>query len=309
MPAFTIKATIPVVNYGNISPELTIEAETFAEAQAIAMPQIEALWAQYCSPGSELKKRDTTTDLEFETIVSTMCDSKTFYFNAEQHIYKDENGNTDFLSGSKFAHKYVPPFPKEEAIIRCAQAWGSTEDEVRDMWKLKGDSSGAFGTGIHAALELYGKHKELGKVAGAKKGINAALHTQPLLTKIVSEFYKTREHETALYEAGVISKDGKRIGQLDRTLIVDPIKKICRVQDFKTNDDITTVGSPKTLLAPFTDMENTKLNSYWLQLSFYASILEEYGWTVEGLDIFHYTDKWVTYTRPRIKLEKELLGA
>ena len=53
-------------------------------------------------------------------------------------------------------------------------------------------------------------------------------------------------------------------------------KKICRVQDYKTS----AMDSDKTLV-------------YQHQLSFYAKILQEMGWTVAGLDIFDWDgDKW-----------------
>ena len=304
MQTFTIKATIPTTQYGNLQPEIPVEAETFAEAQAIAMPQIEALWAKYCSTGSELKPRETNDD--FVLLTSSMCDNQTIWFSESSHTYKDDKGRTDWMSGSKFAHKYVPSFDKANMLPVCAKAWGVTEAEVAELWSIKGESSTSFGTGIHKALEMYGKYFELGKVAGAKKGINTALHDQPTLEKIVLEFFKGREKENALYEAFMFDPKSGRLGQSDRVLIVDATKKICRIQDFKTNADVSNQGQVKTLFAPFTDMANTPLNSYWLQMSFYASIVEKYGWTVEGLDVFAYTDKWTTYSRKPLKLEEGL---
>lgn len=57
------------------------------------------------------------------------------------------------------------------------------------------------------------------------------------------------------------------------------------------------------MLAPFDNMPDTPLSGYWLQLSFYARLLKEEGWTVEGLDVIHLDGlEWVTYTREPIDL-------
>lgn len=46
--SFSIKATIPVMTFGNVQPEVVVKAKTIEEAQAYALPIIEALFQKYC---------------------------------------------------------------------------------------------------------------------------------------------------------------------------------------------------------------------------------------------------------------------
>ena len=46
--SFGIKATIPVMTFGNIQPEVVVKAKTVEEAQAYALPIIEKLFETYC---------------------------------------------------------------------------------------------------------------------------------------------------------------------------------------------------------------------------------------------------------------------
>ena len=84
-----------------------------------------------------------------------------------------------------------------------------------------------------------------------------------------------------IWDAGL-----KLCGSIDRVKVIDRKKKIVRIQDFKTDGDI---HEKKYQLAdsPFKSrMGNELLDYHWLQLSFYAFLLEIKGYTVEGLDIY-----------------------
>lgn len=45
--SYTMKAVIPVMEYGNIQPEITLTARTIAEAEEVAIAHIEALFERY----------------------------------------------------------------------------------------------------------------------------------------------------------------------------------------------------------------------------------------------------------------------
>lgn len=312
---FRITAVIPTVQYGNIQPEYEVEADSYEEAEKIAMPYIEALWDKYCAKGSELPKKETvkedakasgkTTKKKFEVMLSEIT-GVTAYFQPDEHFYVTSGGKR-YISGSTFAHKFTPEFD-EKAVLEAMKAKNPNLDTeaVSKMWKLKGEVSTNFGTAIHAALEMYGKNHELGQVLGANKKpvVNTALHDHPIIKPVVEKFFKDRMNENAKYEVFVADDKLMWCGQIDRLLIVDEKKKICRIQDYKTNADVNKKGFNGKLLAPFDNMPDTPLSGYWLQLSFYARIMEKHGWTVEGLDVLHLDgDEWVTYTREVIDLK------
>lgn len=310
---FKITAVIPTVQYGNIQPEYEVEAESYEEAEAIAMPYIERLWNKYCQRGSELKPKEAApqqAEVKVVEMVSTLTPGKAL-FNETAHTYTTLDGKP-LLSGSKFAHQFQHPFDREGNLARMEEKFGIASEDIAELWQMKADVSTGFGTALHGALEMYGKFKDIGEKLGANKkpAVNTALHDHPILQKIVEEFYKGREKEVALYEEFVMDEAEGLCGQLDRVLIVDKDKKICRVQDFKTNANVEKKGFNGKLLRPFDDLKDTPLSGYWIQLSFYAYILQKHGWKVEALDVFAYNDKWTTYTREPIDLKaKGVLGS
>lgn len=302
---FRITAVIPTVQYGNIQPEYEVEAPTFEEAQDIALPYIEKLWNKYCQKGSELVAKESTIvhDSVIE-MTSNLTPGKAMFYE-QSHKYIGTNGE-HLLSGSTFSKKFIVPFKKNQILKAMEEKYGVPSDDIAKMWELKGKVSTDFGQALHGALELYGKFKDIGEVTGANKkpAVNSALHDHPIIQKVVEEFYKGREKEDALYEEFVMDESRGLCGQLDRVLIVSRDKKICRVQDFKTNADVERKGYNKGLLEPFEYMRDTPLSGYWIQLSFYAEILKAAGWTVEALDVFAYNGKWTTYTKEPIDLVK-----
>jgi len=59
--SFAVRAVIPVQSFGNIQPEITVEAPTFEEARDFAMPHIEELYGKYAEvkPGFLGKVNET----------------------------------------------------------------------------------------------------------------------------------------------------------------------------------------------------------------------------------------------------------
>lgn len=199
-----------------------------------------------------------------------------------KHTYQNVDG-LRYLSGSTFSHKFIADFPKDRISKAMAAKAKIDQSDILKMWETNAEASTSLGTAIHAALELYGKYKP---TSIATKGTPESVsHKNPLLKAVQKLFFEDRLKETALYEAFVLDDEEMLCGFIDRLLIIDPVSKIARVQDYKTNPDI---NKPKTILPPFTDtIHNTELGAYWLQLSFYAYILARRGWIIEGLDIFN----------------------
>lgn len=274
-------AVIPTAQYANVQPTVEVEADTFEEARDIALQRIQSVSAmvsntplsvQYAAGEPAQVTKPALPQIEAFT-------GGTLGYDDATHTYEP-----GYLSGSAFSHKYIAPFNREAISAAFANKHGVDQQEVLDMWSCNGEASTSLGTAIHAALELYGKYLDLSMTTKGTE--ESALHKNPLLKKVVDVFYKGRENEKAIYEPLVVDREQKLCGFIDRLLIVDEAKKIVRVQDYKTNPDI---HKKKSILAPFKGViEGTELGAYWLQLSFYAYILEKAGWTVEGLDIFNF---------------------
>lgn len=305
---------IPTGQYANIQPSVVGKGTTFEEAQRDALLQAESFYKSVSSPASLTLNLQSTTETiapaatditvasEDESIVykpqTCAVTGAVVEFNEATHKYKG-----DWLSGSAFSGRYKKEFDRENIGAAFAKKHEVPVEEVFAMWDTNAEASTSLGTAIHAALELYGKYLALS--TKTKGDASSALHKNPILADIVTSFYAGREHEQAFYEPFVANQQYGLCGFIDRLLVVDRATKTVRVQDYKTNPDIFKSTS---VLAPYKGVvDNTSLGAYWLQLSFYAFILEEAGYNVEGLDVFNFDGReWTTYSHDVIDVGPEV---
>lgn len=260
---FKIGATIPTVQYGNIMPEIEVEAESLEQAQAIALPEIEKLWARYAEEGKALR----TSGQRVKAFVGEEID-----YDDLTHTYSWEG--EVYLSASQYAKTFETPFDKDGISAKMATKYKVKAEDILAMWKLKSETSKGFGTAIHAAIELYERFRDVSETMERL----THLHDHPVLKEAVSGFYELQGDGPAKVEVVVVDHFAKRAGRIDRLWITG--SKSCRIQDIKTNADITK-----------------SLDVYWKQLEFYQEIMENHGWTVSGLDIFHWNGKWTKYNK------------
>lgn len=303
---FTITATIPTAQYANLQPAIEVEAETFEEAQAIAMPQIQQIWNSVCEAGKELKIRSTsvTEASTGETReMECMFSGTTLFLDENTHTYRDESGEA-YVSGSRFAEQFSYEFPKDAVLPMYAKKHDVPPELIDAFWTAKGNNSRDFGHALHSALELAGKYSDLVLQLSTKEK-PVVLGISPTLLPAVEDFFADRMEEKALYEVFVVDKQGKRCGQIDR--LVKTGEKSCIIEDYKTNGDLLKQGTPKYLKAPFdskgnTPLLNQPLSIYTIQLNFYRGIMESLGWTVEGLRVHHLDEMWDTIDIPKVDL-------
>lgn len=216
-----------------------------------------------------------------------------------------------YLSGSSFPKQFYAEFDEKEMLQKIVDKhYPKKTDEQKDvvkkallaMWGLNREASTGYGTAIHAALENYDTYHLLGdktkKVQVLKTktntGPNKALSRNPFLKKIVEDFHELFGGDyIRLNEQFVWLHEKELCGAIDRVKVIDANKKIVRIQDFKTDGDIheKTYQLTDSPLYPLTQgkdaiMGKELLDLHWLQLSFYAYILQAYGYTVEGLDVY-----------------------
>jgi len=62
-------------------------------------------------------------------------------------------------------------------------------------------------------------------------------------------------------------------------------------------DGLVVVGNKEGYIIDYkTDANISKnLNKHFNQLSFYANILQHFGWNITKVEIWNYTDKWASY--------------
>lgn len=230
-------------------------------------------------------------------------------FNDTQHIYNMRvDGSYKVLKGgTTFIKRFFKPFDAKRVAKQCAQYWGVDSSDIEDLWNSNGTLAGNFGTVVHASLEHYINFYEIGKQitetrkkSGKPQKENYALPKHPVLKKIIKSCNRMTDRLDKKYgvqeiiaEALITDSTTGWGGLVDRLAILNRKKKIARVQDYKVNINAELVESHHKPLPPFDHLPANKLTKYQLQMSFYAALLEKHGWTIDGLDVFIYEDKWV----------------
>lgn len=263
---YTIEATIPVVQYGNIKPMIEVESP---EDEASAVEIIKGLWDRF---GESPIKDKQSGGVKIETFTGEIV-----YFNEATHTYTDKKGNI-LLSGSKYADSVSPKFDLEMILPKTAKSWDVDEQSLKELWKMNSEVSTNWGSAIHKALEIYHKYNELGAVVQSKKELdgNYVLPKNKFLRDIVLEFIDKFGVDNAYSEVVVSDVKNGMVGTIDRLGKKDGS---LRVGDYKTN----------------AEMDAKKKLKYQHQLSFYANILKNKGFEVSGLDLYYLDEnfKWV----------------
>lgn len=299
----TGSAVIPTGQYQNVQPSFTCTGETMDEARKNWLRE---MWKFHRMLGVKFDVsviEDTVTPQNLK-VLKCWASGYEVSFDPEAHHYIP-TGDSPWLSGSAFADKFISAFNDELVAGKCATKYGVAATDILDMWGLNAYVSRTLGSALHGALQLRGEYAELSRAMKDGK-LDAALTKNPILRPIVEAFFTDeRDLEVAAYEAFVADPELGHCGQIDR-LVIDPDGGVY-VEDFKTNTDLS---KRETIKAPFKGVvESTQLGAYWLQLSFYARILESQGKTVKGLRIHHWVgDKWVTYSSNAVDITDAVLS-
>lgn len=226
------------------------------------------------------------------------------------HIYLPH-----YMSGSRFPRKFFKQFTdedKERVLGYYEREKGVKREDVEKTWEMKADIATGYGTAVHAAMELYYNHHKVGEKIKGKDGVNKAFSKNPFFAHIVKTFVEDLGPGNYLAEQFIWHEGLRFCGAIDLLEVVN--KNTVIVHDFKTNDSVTKrVYQEKD--SPFKkDVDNTQLGEYWLQLSFYAYILKQYGINTKELQIHHLDPEqlvqgkrpWVHYTHDVVDISKAL---
>lgn len=288
---YKLGATIPVMQYGNINPEILIEGTDVDDAHAKAIGHIKKMFYAYSENGP-LNENEI---VDVRVLESFNEEGVRVNFDNIKHEY--ERGGSLLLSASQYTSKFSKKFDAQAVAKNCEKKWGIPAEVIQAMWKESNKTSTEFGTLVHRALEIYEKYRVDGNtVMKNADRPHPAIPKHPILSSIIEEFDKVRiGGDNVLSEVFITDIESGRCGQIDRLPIIDEEKKICRVQDFKVNIDVEEESSSNKLAKPFDTLPPNKLSKYTVQLSFYANMLKKSGWNVEGIDVYVYNGKWNVY--------------
>nr|DAY30870.1 MAG TPA: ATP dependent helicase [Caudoviricetes sp.] len=226
------------------------------------------------------------------------------------HIYLQH-----YMSGSRFPRRFFKQFTdddKERVLDYYEREKDVKREDVEKTWEMKADIATGYGTAVHAALELYYGLNKVGDKIKGKDGVNKVFSKNPFFAHIVKCAVEDLGPGNYLPEQFIWHEGLRFCGAIDLLQVVD--KNTVIIHDWKSNDSVTKrVYQEKD--SPFKeDVDNTQLGEYWLQLSFYAYILKQYGINVKELQIHHLDPErlvqgkrpWVHYTHDVVDISKAL---
>jgi len=278
-----IEATIPTTQYGNLRP--TFELEEDGDSTK-AFDELVRMWEMYSDAPLKVKTGSPKVGTAVELTTYT---GEQVMWNEADHIYTDMKGNV-LLSGSKYATQNSPKFDLSMMLPKTAKAWKVKEAQLAEVWRMNAEIAQHWGSAMHIALEQYHKNHKMGEQIKEQKELddNYVLPKLPYLRKAVESFVKEFPMDNVVSEPIISHSESGMAGTIDLLEVTGDMT--CRIGDYKTN----------------AEMDKKKMKKYQLQLSFYAKIMENHGWTVEGLDLYHYSDEkgWTKDTMEVLPLDK-----
>lgn len=201
-------------------------------------------------------------------------------FDEPSHTYTFEGQKLE--SVSKILSYYSIPFDHDGKIVaRKAAEGGITVLEQKAIWEKKGLDSRIKGTAFHADVESYLKTKRIPDTSNKK---------------LVKQFSKIKFKGTLYSEIRLFNLNFGIAGTTD---LIEVLKdNSISISDHKTSQakKMTRFSFGRKMLYPLNHIWDSPLDKYELQLSTYAYMLEEAGWWVRDLTIFH-----IDYDKEQIK--------
>ena len=202
-----------------------------------------------------------------------------FKFNSRLHKYTYLG--EEFTSVTRFIQRFHKPFEQDFWSKKKAEEAGVPQEWILNEWKKLNDYANEVGTETHEWIEDY--FNQVWKPLPSNPDV---IHRINKFNKIFAKsLYKL---EPLKFEVRVFSKKWRIAGMIDSLFIY---KGKIYILDWKTNKAFTHDDHPKgkyeKLLEPFQDHYKNHLSEYSIQLSFYALILEEWGFDVGGAYLVH----------------------
>lgn len=264
--------------YAYLEVNVAGETENSESFYQEALPEIETLFAKYGNKPLAVK-----TEGVWEK--KTTFTNEEIYYDTINHKYKSLDGN-ELISATTYKKKFEKPFDMLKISEMVSKKYGVAPEIIRDMWEKNSKISTTFGSAIHYAMEQYWLHRGHGC-----EDKEYYLPKHPLLRNAVTSFPE-KDRENVFPELFVSNVKKGMVGQIDGL--------------YKTNE-IGTVDVEKGIIFDYKtdhDLKPDKLKLHFIQLSFYADILKAFGWTIEGLEIWNFTDSWKVFESPVLDLEE-----
>lgn len=188
------------------------------------------------------------------------------HFIEDGHKYYVGDNKIQY-SVSGLVHKFIEYVDFDAIAAKKDIELGLPNGSHKQLWKKNSEYACALGTKVHFFGELYPLHRNIKPM-------------QPKEAAIAKFWDDLPKHIVpAVLELGMYHKKHMFSGTAD-VLVYDTKKDIFYILDYKTNGDLFKNFKDKRLLEPFTDLQDSPINHYALQLSLYQILFEQTGYKV-----------------------------
>ena len=197
-------------------------------------------------------------------------------FQEDGHLYFIDGSNRFVSSVTTVVHGRFERFDPDAILQKHYARWqrfpqkkpeyaGKTREEIKAMWREKGEVASALGTALHESIELF--------YNGDKPAIDASLKEWLLFQKFQSAF----QLQPFRTEAFLWSKEHRLAGSVD--FLATNEDGSITVVDWKRSCHDLSADSPhwgRYGKAPFENVPDTHFHKYSLQLCCYKFLLEAF---------------------------------
>lgn len=277
----SLTATVPVTGQAYTDLRPTISADSIEEYREL-LAEVGKL------AGNDAFVQRMTKNRAGKEKICT--DAGCLYFDKDAHTYEDEEGNV-FQSGSVWAGQFEKPFDAQAIAPKVAEKRLTTSEQVIAGWDMKSEVSMMYGSAVHKALECGIKYGEV--------------PNNPHLATLVQDYLDMSHDDDQVSEQFVVDFEHKLCGVIDA--LVNKGDKHVVIRDFKTGDIYKKVTLAPRAKELWPDLPPKLVSIYQLQLSFYAFILANMGYHVDGLEIYaESAEAWQVVKLPILNIKEAL---
>lgn len=216
----------------------------------------------------------------------------------ETHKYINTETNEEYTSVSKVLSQFKKPFDKKYWAEKKAKDYGTSADEVMQLWDDLKDYSCARGKNYHKIMEDF-------IISGKRTEDNDSLYDS-----FSQNIQPIGEAKNIHAERILYSHEHKIAGTAD--VIIDHPFNQFSIVDFKTNKRFRYHSQyGEYLLAPVDHLQACEFNNYTLQLSLYAYMYSQLtGYKLRSMSINFLdqeTQRWLNIPIHYMKYEALLL--
>lgn len=240
------------------------------------------------------------------TPVSTILDLYRVPFDADHwSTYKayQEILGADFKEMARGFNPSNPVLFRRLAQVVEREEMEKVRDRIQKEWKAGGNKSAKVGTKYHKDKEnaSYEYGYEVSPFTGEKyRTVGKNLVKDPRSKKF--DLFSLPD---GYYPELIIWNDEHRIAGTPDRLFIETVGDVryIDIDDYKTVKKIDMTNKHQKFLAPLDYLQDTKYNKYRLQVSFYAWMLEQVGFTIRHTAFTHINQQYsFTYDKASIKL-------